>query len=111
MNKKVIFWDIDKKKITRVNKNTKYVILTNKSYKDIDISTFEIKPIIISYSGALIIDLENNKVINNKNINKNNLKVILNYFNNHDIKYQLLKDNDKIYQVKIESKNYYRMLI
>ena len=111
MNKKVIFWDIDKKRLTKINKDTKYVILTNKNYKDIDVSSFDIKPIVISFSGSLIVDLENNKIINNKVLNKNNLKVIINYFKSHDINYELIKDNDKIYQLKIESKNYYRMLV
>ena len=110
MNKKVIFWDIDKIKLKTIKKDYKYVLLTSKSYKDVDISEFTIKPIIVSYNGSYIIDLENNKILNNISIKKDDIYPLTRYFDKHDITYKTY-NNPNTYQLKIESKNYYRMLI
>ena len=110
MNKKVIFWDIDKKSLDKID-NCKYVLLTNGNYEDIDITSFKIKPIIIAFNGSLIIDKENDKILNDEIMNNNAVKLVIDYFNKHDINYQMNVINKKIYQIKIESKNYYRMLI
>lgn len=110
MNKKVVFWDIDKKSLNKIN-NCKYILLTSGSYKDIDITLFKIKPIIIAYNGALIIDMDNNKVLKNEAINNNSLKLVIDYFSKHDIKYELNMIDKSVYQIKINSNNYYRMLI
>ena len=109
MDKKVIFWNTNKKKLNKINKNTKYVISSNNYYNLID--EFDIKPIIIAYNGALIVDKEKNKILKEELLNKNNLKSIIDYFKSHDIKYKINGKEDKIYQIKIESKNYYRMLV
>ena len=111
MNKKVIFWDIDKKKISKIEKDTKYILITKDNYNVLNTSLFDINPIIVKYNGSLIIDLENNKIINNEILHRSDIKPIISYFNNHDISYKLNIDNNKVYQIKIESKNYYRMLI
>lgn len=109
MNKKVIFWNIDKRKLNKINKNTKYVISTNNNFNLVE--QFDIKPIIVAYNGSLIIDKENNKIIKEELLNNSTLKPVINYFKNHDISYKIDIKNNKIYQIKIESKNYYRMLI
>ena len=111
MDKRVIFWDIDKNNINKFDKDTKYVLITKDNYNVVNNDAFDIKPIVIKYNGAFIIDLEKNKVINNEILHKSDLKPVINYFKNHDINYQLNIENDKIYQIKIESKNYYRMLV
>ena len=109
MNKKVIFWNINKKELNKLYKNTKYVISSNNDFNVIE--QFDIKPIVMAYNGALIIDKDNNKIIKEELLNTNNIKSIINYFKNHDIAYKMdIKDN-KIYQIQIESKNYYRMMI
>ena len=110
-NEKVIFQNIDKKKIDKIEEDCKYVILTSGSYEEVDVSEFKIKPIVLAYNGSYGIDLENNKVIINESIKQNELKLVYNYFDNHDIKYKAMKKNNNIYTVKFISDNFYRMLI
>lgn len=110
-NEKVIFYNIDDKKLNKIDKDAKYVLFTSKNHNDIDISMFKIKPLIVSFNGTYAIDKENNKVIINEKIDMNEFKVISTYFNKHNIKFKKYTQDNKTYTVKFISENFYRMLI
>lgn len=108
---KVTFVNIDKKGIKKFSKNTKYVLITNYIDKINKYNDLTIKPIIILYNGSYVIDLENNNVIIDKSLDEKTFNNILNYVNFSKIKINILKMNDKIYELILNCDNIHRRLI
>ena len=67
---KVVFLNADKKSVTNIKPNIKYVLISE-NFKNISkyLET-NIKPILILFNGAYVIDLEKNSVIINKPIDE-----------------------------------------
>ena len=107
-NKEIIFWNLEKRELVNIKQNAKYVIFTD---KEIDLSKFFIKPIIIKYHGAFIIDYENNDIIFSSMLNTDNIKKIKSYAIKHNVSYIENKCNDGVYEIQLNTDNYYRMLI
>lgn len=108
---KITIINLEKKQFKTIDNNTKYVLISN-SYNNIgDYLDLKIKPILILYNGAYVIDLENNSVIINKSININSLDKIIKYSNLHDISVNYYKNNNKVYGLKLTVNNYHRRLI
>ena len=108
---KVTIINLEKKQFKTIDNNTKYVLISN-SYNNIgEYLNLKIKPILILYNGAYVIDLENNSVIINKSINVNSLDKIIKYSNSHDIDINYYKNNDIIYGLKLLVNNYHRRLV
>ena len=65
---RVIYYDVDKKKLGQIKKKTKYVLLSNDIKILQECYNFDILPIVILFNGAYVIDLEKNHVIIDKSI-------------------------------------------
>lgn len=110
-NKKVVFINIDKIKLEHIEKDCKYVLLTNEDYKNIDLSEFTIKPIIVAYNGSLGIDMATNKILFNNYLRLDDIKKLLNYADTHNVEYKAITYDNQCYMVSLKTKNYSRMLI
>lgn len=108
---RVIFVNIDKKNIKKLDDNIKYVLITeNKDNLDKYLS-LKIKPIVILYNGSYVIDLERNNVIINKSIDEKSCNNIIDYSNSHNVRIKLYQKEKKTYEIKITTENYHRRLI
>ena len=108
---KVTIVNLEKKKIISIDNETKYILITN-NYKDVkEYLNLKIKPVLILYSGAYVIDLENNNVIINKSVDINSLNMINEYCSSHNVDISYYQYNNTIYGLKLISNNYHRRLI
>lgn len=108
---KIVFVNIDKEKLTNISKNTRYVIIASDEKGLNDIKELDIKPIVILYNGAYVVDLENNNVIIEKPIDNCSFNKIIDYANTHDVNTSLYKRNKSLFEIKIMTNNYHRRLI
>ena len=108
---KITIVNLEKKKIKTLDNNTKYVLITNDYTSINEYLGLKIKPILILYSGAYVVDLDNNSVIINKSINVNSLNKISKYCSTHNVDISYYKYDDTIYGLKLMSNNYHRRLI
>ncbi len=108
---KVTIVNLEKKKIISIDNETKYILIAN-NYKDVkEYLDLKIKPVLILYSGAYVIDLENNNVIINKSVDINSLNMINKYCSSHNVDISYYQYNNTIYGLKLISNNYHRRLI
>lgn len=108
-NKKIIFWNLDKKSLINIESGAKYIIISNKN--DINFNDFKIKPIIITHHGSKVIDLESNKIITDYYLTNDSIISFIDYASSHNVNIEKIRDNKKTYELKLTSSNYYRMLI
>lgn len=108
---KVLFVNIDKRSINKLEENIKYVLITENKDNLRNYLNLKIKPIIILYNGAYVIDLEKNSVIIKKSIDEKSCNKIINYSNHHNVNMRLYKKDDNVYEIKITTDNYHRRLI
>ncbi len=109
MNIKIV--NIEKELINEIDDNCKYIIILNNENTLDNISNYKIKPILVLYNGAYVVDLENNNVIIEKSIDLISYSKIIRYANTHDVKINLFKKNNLVYQIKLSTNNYHRRLI
>ena len=107
-NKEIVFWNLEKKELFNIKNNARYVLFTD---NDVDVSKFNIKPIVIKYHGAYIVDMENNKVIYSGELSKDKINQIKIYANKHDVNYIMKSIDKKIYEIELMTSNYFRMLV
>ena len=108
---KVVFLNIDKKSITNIKSNIKYVLISENlknvsKYLDLDV-----KPILILFNGAYVIDLEKNSVIINKPIDELVYQDIFKYANTHNVNIIPFKRDNNVYEIKLSCDNYHRRII
>lgn len=97
-----------KKPIDNIDDNAKYVIFSNNT---VNIDKFKVKPIVIRYHGALIEDLSNNSVVYSKELSKEKITLIKSYACKYKVSFKENKIGNKVYEIELNSLNYYRMLV
>lgn len=107
-NKRIIFWNLKKKNLDGIDPDARYVIFGDDR---VDLTLFKIKPIIVRCHGALIEDLEENKVIFTKDLSKKKIDSVKDYSKKYNVIYHENKINNKVYEIQLETTNYYRMLV
>ena len=108
---KVIFANIDKKSIKKIDDNTKYVLITDNVESLKEYTDLKNKPIVIMYNGSYVVDLENNSVIIKRPIDNNSFNKIISYSNSHNVKTKVFQKNKDVFEIKITTDNYHRRLI
>lgn len=107
-SKKIIFWDLMKKPLEKIDDKAIYVLFGN---NNINLTKFKIKPIVIKYHGALIEDLNNNKVIFDHDLGQQKINQIQKYANQYKLECKKITIQNKTYEIQLSSNNYYRMLV
>lgn len=108
---RVIFANIDKKSIKKIDEDVKYVLISENGFNIDKYKDLKIKPVLVLYNGSYVVDLENNSVIIDKSIDKNSYKKIIDYSNTHNVNTKVYKKNNNIYEIVITTSNYHRRLI
>ncbi|MBR1416228.1 MAG: HAD hydrolase family protein [Bacilli bacterium] len=108
---RVVFLNIDKKLDTIIEKDVKYVLITDDVNKLKKFENLDIKPIVALYNGSYVVDLEKNNVIIDIPIDEKSNKKIINYANSHNVNTLLKEKNNNIYEMKLLCDNYHRRLI
>lgn len=108
---RVVFLNIDKKEIVNIKSNIKYVLISENPKNVSKYLGIDIKPIVILYNGAYVIDLEKNSVIINKPIDEKSYNDIYKYATTHNVNIIPFKKNDNVYEIKLSCDNYHRRVI
>lgn len=108
---RIVFKNLVKEQHEKLDDNTKYVLITDDINKTIDYESLNIKPIVILYNGSYVVDLNNNSVIIDKPIDKRSCDKVINYSNTHNVDLFILKNKNKIYEIKMSTNNFHRRLI
>ena len=108
---RIVFVNLDKKDRPNIDKDTKYVLITNDFKKIEDYKKLSIKPIVILYNGSYVVDLEKNSVIIDEPIDKRSYNKIITYSSTHNVDVTTLENKKKIYELKLSTNNIHRRLI
>lgn len=108
---KVVFIDLDKNSFINEKENIKYVVISDNPKKLEKCNNMELKPIVVLFNGAYVVDLENNNVIIDKSISKKAINKILNYSKNHDVEIKKCNRNNLVYQMELMSNPHRRLII
>lgn len=108
---KVIFIDVDKNSFINELDDIKYVVISNSLTKIEKYNDMKIKPIVVLFNGAYVIDLENNNVIIDKSISNLAMNKILKYSNSHNVEVEKCDKDNFTYQLELNPDNPHRRLI